>query len=260
LHQVLEMKWSIRHSENQAIQPLQVQITLYGFTFLIFLDTLFFFILFFTESLTESLGNYMKLTKRQEEFLRFVSEYINDWGHAPSFEEIRRHFGFRSLNSVFTYLRVLEKKGYIKLPKRKNLKRAFEIIKPIEARRFELPLLGRVMAGKPIEAVEERDRVVEVPPSMVRGRECFVLEVGGNSMEEDGILDGDLVVVQKQAVAENGEIVVALIEDEATIKRFYRGKDHIELKPAHRDMEPIVVKDRDIRILGKVIGVIRHYR
>ena len=202
----------------------------------------------------------MKLTRRQEEFLRFVSGYIKEWGYAPSFEEIKDYFGFKSLNSVFTYLKTLERKGYIKLPKRKNLKRAFEIIKPVEARRFELPLLGRVMAGRPIEAVEERERMVEIPPSMIKGRECFVLEVEGNSMEEDGILDGDLVVVQKQSVAENGDIVVALIEGEATIKRFYRGKGHIELKPAHRDMEPIIIKDEDIKILGKVIGVIRHYR
>ncbi len=98
----------------------------------------------------------MKLTKRQEEFLRYISDYIKEWGHPPSFDEIKGYFKFESYHSVTTHLRVLERKGYIKLPGKKNLKRAFEVIKPVESRRFELPLLGRVMAGRPIEAVEER--------------------------------------------------------------------------------------------------------
>jgi len=201
----------------------------------------------------------MKLTRKQEEFLRYVVEYMDDWGQPPSYEEICRHFGFSSYNTVATYLRILERKGYIRLPSKKNQKRAFEVIKTVESRRFELPLLGRVAAGRPIEAVEDR-RVVEVPPSMVGSGEYFVLEVKGESMKEDGILDGDLVVVRRQPVAENGDTVVALIENEATVKRYYRKRGYIELRPAHRDMEPIIVKDREISIQGKVIGVIRYYR
>ncbi|HDM10737.1 MAG TPA: transcriptional repressor LexA [Desulfobacteraceae bacterium] len=201
----------------------------------------------------------MKLTSKQKQFLTYLSEYVERWGHAPSFEEIRGHFNFRSYNTVSTYLKILERKGYIRLPKEKNKKRAIEVIKPVEAGRFEFPLLGRVAAGKPIEAVEDRE-VIEVPPSMARAGEHFVLQVQGNSMEEDGILDGDYVVVRKQPTAENGETVVAIINNEATVKKYYKRKNYVELRPAHKGMEPIIVKDRDFRIEGKVVGVIRYYR
>ncbi len=200
----------------------------------------------------------MKLTPKQKEFLAYLADYVDRWGHAPSFEEIRDHFEFGSYNTVSTYLKILERKGYIRLPKQKNKKRAIEIIKPMEAGRFEFPLLGRVAAGKPIEAIEDH-QVIEVPPSMARGGDHFVLQVQGDSMEEDGILDGDYVVVRKQPLAQNGDTVVAIIDNEATIKKFYRHKDHVELRPAHKGMEPIIVKDRDFRIEGKVVGVIRYY-
>ena len=199
----------------------------------------------------------MKLTDKQKAFLAYISRYAEEWERPPSFDEIRSHFGFRSYNTVTTYLKALARKGYIRLPREKNLKRAMEIISPVETRRFEFPLLGRVAAGKPIEAVEDPG-VIEVPPSMVGGGDHFVLQVKGDSMEEDGILDGDYVVVRKQPVAENGEVVVALINNEATVKRYYKGKDHVELRPAHTGMEPIRVKKGDLRIEGKVVGVMRY--
>lgn len=201
----------------------------------------------------------MKLTQKQQDFLEFISQYMDEWGQSPSFDEICSHFGFNSYNTVTTYLKILERKGYIRLPGEKNRKRAIEVISPVEARRFEFPLLGRVAAGKPIEAVEDVD-VIEVPPSMIGSGDHFVLQVKGFSMLEDGILDGDFVVVRKQPTAENGETVVALINNEATLKRYYKRDDQVELRPAHEGMESIWVKEGDLRIEGKVVGVIRHYR
>ncbi len=201
----------------------------------------------------------MKLTDRQKQVLTYISRYIDEWAKSPSFDEICSHFGFASYNTVSTYLNTLEKKGYIRRPREKNRKRAIEVISPVETRKFEWPLLGRVAAGQPIEAIEDLD-VVEVPPSMTDEGECFVLQVKGVSMEEDGILDGDFVVVRKQATAKNGEIVVALVNNGVTVKRYYRKKDHVELRPSHGDMPSIRVQSEDFRIEGKVVGVMRYYR
>ena len=201
----------------------------------------------------------MKLTEKQRSFLGYISQYMEDWGKAPSFEEICAHFGFRSYNTVTTYLKLLERKGYIRLPREKNRKRAIEVVSPVETRRFEFPLLGRVAAGKPIEAVEDVD-TMEVPPSMIGSGDYFVLQVKGDSMQDDGILDGDFLIVRKQPTAENGETVVALINNEATVKKYYKRKDHVELRPAHRGMAPIIVEEGDLRIEAKVMGVMRKYR
>ena len=200
----------------------------------------------------------MKLTEKQKKFLGYISRYIDEWGRAPTFEEICSHFGFSSYNTVTTYLKALERKGYIRLPRKKNQKRAIEVISPVETRRFEFPLLGRVAAGKPIEAVEDVN-VIEVLPSMIGSGHYFVLEVKGDSMKDDGILDGDFVVVRKQPTAENGETVVALINNEATIKKYYKRKRNVELRPANEGMQSIVVRKGDLLIQGKVVGVIRHY-
>jgi repressor LexA len=201
----------------------------------------------------------MKLTEKQKAFLGYISRYMEDWGRSPSFEEICSHFGFTSYNTVTTYLKTLKRKGYIRLPRKKNQKRAIEVISPVETRRFEFPLLGRVAAGKPIEAVEDMD-VIEVPASMIGQGDHFVLQVKGDSMKEDGILDGDFIVVRKQPTAENGETVVALINNEATVKKYYRRRNYVELRPAHTDMESIIVRKGDLRIEGKIVGVIRHYK
>jgi len=134
----------------------------------------------------------MKLTEKQKAFLKYLSRHAEEWGHPPSFEEICSHFGFSSYNTVTTYLKTLERKGYIRLPGKKNRKRAIEVISPVETRRFEFPLLGRVAAGKPIEAVENID-VIEIPQAMTGQGDYFVLQVRGNSMKEDGILDKDFI-------------------------------------------------------------------
>ncbi len=201
----------------------------------------------------------MKLTEKQKAFLDFIHRYIEEWGRSPSFDEICSNFGFRSYNTVTTYLGILERKGYIRLPKEKNRKRAIELISPIETRRFELPLMGRVAAGKPIEAIVDVS-AIEVPPSMIGDGKHFVLQVKGDSMQEDGIMDGDFVVVKKQPTAETGETVVAIINNETTVKKYYPGKDHIELRPAHSGMKAIRVHNGDVHVEGKVVGVIRYYK
>jgi len=201
----------------------------------------------------------VKLTPKQKDFLAYISRYIEEWGRSPSFSEICSHFRFRSYNTVTTYLKILEQKGYVRLPREKNQKRAIQVISPVETRRFELPLLGMVAAGKPIEAVEDVS-AIEVPPSMIGSGDYFVLQVKGDSMEEEGILDRDFVVIRKQPTAENGETVVALIDNEATIKKYYHRKDHVELRPAHTGMEPIRVEQEGLRIEGKVVAVMRYYK
>ncbi|HOP48591.1 MAG TPA: transcriptional repressor LexA [Desulfobacteraceae bacterium] len=201
----------------------------------------------------------MKLTDKQKTFLDYVSRYIDEWGASPSFGEICSALGFHSYNTVTNYLKILERKGYIRLPAKKNQKRAIEVISPVETRRFEFPLLGRVAAGKPIEAIIDVD-TIELPPSMISSGNHFVLRVKGDSMQEDGIIDQDFIVVKKQPTAENGDTVVALINNEATVKRYYKRKDHIELRPAHTGMEPIIVRQGDLHIEGKVVGVIRYYK
>jgi len=201
----------------------------------------------------------MKLTEKQKAFLEYISHYMEDWGQSPSFEEICSHFGFTSYNTVTTYLKTLEWKGYIRLPNKKNQKRAIEVISPVETRRLEFPMLGRVAAGKPIEAVEEVD-AIQVPPSMTGQGDHFVLQVRGDSMKEDGILDKDFIVVRKQPTAENGQTVVALINNEATVKKYYKQENYVELRPSHADMESILIKEGDLRIEGRVVGVMRHYK
>ena len=201
----------------------------------------------------------MRLTEKQKAFLGYISRYVEDWGRSPSFEEICYHFGFTSYNTVTTYLKTLERKGYIRLPRKKNQKRAIAVISPVETRRLEFPLLGRVAAGRPIEAVETVD-AIEIPPSMIGKGDHFVLQVKGDSMKEDGILDGDFIVVRKQSTAENGQTVVALINNEATVKKYYQRKGHVELRPAHKDMEPLIINEGDLRIEGRVVGVMRHYK
>ena len=201
----------------------------------------------------------MKLTEKQKAFLRYISRYMEDWGRSPSFKDICSHFGFTSYNKVTTYLKTLERKGYIRLPNKKNQKRAIEVISPVETRQLEFPLLGKVAAGKPIEAVEKVD-AIEVPPSMIGQGDHFVLQVKGNSMKEDGILDGDFIVVRKQPTADNGQTVVALINNEATVKKYYKQENYVELRPAHIGMEPIIIKEGDLRIEGRVVGVMRHYK
>ncbi|MGE0615749.1 MAG: transcriptional repressor LexA [Bacteriovoracia bacterium] len=217
------------------------------------------------------------LTPKQLKVLEFIEQFRAEKGYAPSQHEIAQHFGFQSLGTVQNYLVRLERQGA--LQKSWNARRGIQLLKTPPSTTHPaarqgssirhdsrdgsgtvpIPLLGRVAAGRPIEAIETPESI-EVPASMLRQGEHFVLKVSGSSMIEDGILDGDFAVIKKQADAQNGQTVVALIGNEATIKRFYRMRDRVELHPANPAFKPIVVEsmvESDFRIEGVLAGVIR---
>jgi len=202
----------------------------------------------------------MSLTKRQREILTFLSVYTDENGYAPSFEEIAENFGFTSLATVHEHLSNLERKGYIR--RGYNESRAIEILPSESSPRFvELPLLGLVAAGLPIEAAVSGETMA-VPPDMLRkSGNHFVLKVRGNSMIDEQIRDGDFVVVNERQTADNGEMVIALLErTSATVKRYYREKDgRIRLQPANDAMDPIFTDERNLLIQGVVVGVLRKY-
>ncbi|MGD8321968.1 MAG: transcriptional repressor LexA [Gemmatimonadota bacterium] len=202
----------------------------------------------------------MPLTKRQKEILDYIEGFIEERGYAPSFEEIAASFGYSSLATVHEHLSNLERKGYIR--KSYNESRSIELVRSGSgAPSVELPLLGAVAAGLPIEAVPDTESLA-VPPDMVRRqRDNYVLRVEGSSMIEEQIRDGDYIVVQAQQTAEDGEMVVALVGgDSATVKKLYREPgNRIRLQPANPTMDPIVVDARDVQIQGIVVGVIRKY-
>lgn len=202
----------------------------------------------------------MPLTKRQKEILDYITAFIEDKGYAPSFEEIAGAFGYSSLATVHEHLSNLERKGYIR--KAYNESRSLEVTRPDAGEpTVQLPLLGAVAAGMPIEAITGHETIA-VPPDMVsRRRESYVLRVEGNSMIEEQIRDGDYIVVQAQETAEDGQMVVALVGGEsATVKKLYREPGgRIRLQPANPAMDPIVVDARDVRVQGVVVGVIRKY-
>ncbi|MEQ8330787.1 MAG: transcriptional repressor LexA [Longimicrobiales bacterium] len=202
----------------------------------------------------------MPLTKRQKEILDYIRGFIDDYGYAPSFEEIAEAFGYSSLATVHEHLSNLERKGYIR--KSYNESRSIEMVAAdSDGAALDLPLLGSVAAGMPIEAVQDHETLT-VPRDMVRRqRENYVLRVEGNSMIEEQIRDGDYIVVQAQQSAEDGEMVVALVGgDSATVKKLYREPGgRIRLQPANPTMEPIIVDADDVTIQGVVVGVIRKY-
>ena len=202
----------------------------------------------------------MPLTRRQREILDYLSGYIGDKGYAPSFEEIARQFTFASLATVHEHLTNLERKGYIR--RNHNESRAIEIVPPKgQTGATELPLLGLVAAGHPIEAISGDDTLA-VPDELLprRGR-SYVLRVRGDSMVDEHIQDGDFVVVQERNQADNGQTVVALVEGSgATVKRFYREPGGwIRLQPANPEMAPLRLNERDVIVQGVVVGVIRKY-
>jgi repressor LexA len=202
----------------------------------------------------------MPLTKRQKEILDHVESFIEKHGYAPSFEEIADAFGYSSLATVHEHLSNLERKGYIR--KAYNESRSIELVGvTFGANATELPLLGAVAAGVPIEVIEEQETIA-VPPDMVRSEgENFVLRVEGESMIDEQIRDGDYIVVSSQETASDGQMVVALIGgDSATVKKMYREPDgRIRLQPANPSMPPIVEDARNVQIQGVVVGVIRKY-
>ena len=199
----------------------------------------------------------MTLTKRQKEFLDFISAFIDEHGIAPTLEEIGEHFELNSLATVHKHLANLESKGLIR--RKWNFSRAIELVDP-RARpgAVDLPLLGYVAAGAPIEAVETDDSFV-VPEQLLGRGSSFVLRVKGDSMIDDGICDGDYIVVEKRDRAANGETVVALVDGEATVKRFHLDGDVVRLMPANERVAPIVAAAAAVEVRGVVVAVMRRY-
>jgi repressor LexA len=209
----------------------------------------------------EGMIKMKKLTDKQEKILDFISSEINIKGYPPSVRDICKAVGLKSTSTVHGYLNRLEKYGYIK---RDPLKpRALKILlndnnKPENDTIRELidvPIVGKVTAGEPILAVENIEDTFPLPIAYAKNKDLFALRVSGESMIEAGILDGDLVIVSQQNTAKNGDIVVALIEDEATVKRFYKEEDYFRLQPDNKYMYPIIVKE--LSILGVVVGLYR---
>jgi repressor LexA len=203
-----------------------------------------------------------ELTQRQRDILAFINESIQQRGYPPTLREIGARFGIRSTNGVNDHLRALEKKGYLH---REDLKsRALRPVDAVQGSAVDVPLLGRVAAGQPILAEKTYDDTVKIDRFFVGNhREVFALRVQGDSMIDDGIYDGDYVFVRKQLDADAGEIVVAMIEGEATVKRYFPEGDSIRFQPANAKMAPIVVKRREFRsvnLLGVVVGVYRKLR
>ncbi|MBF7097619.1 transcriptional repressor LexA [Alkalibacter sp. M17DMB] len=201
------------------------------------------------------------LSKKQNEILDFIASEVNKKGYPPSVREICQAVGLRSTSTVHGHLSKLEQKGYIRrdptLPRAieiigRNLSEDYQVSKEL----VNIPIVGKVTAGAPILAVENIEDSFPLPIDFVGKNESFILSVKGDSMIEAGILDGDYVIVEKRNTAVNGDIVVALIDgEEATVKRFYKEKSHIRLQPENSSMDPIIATD--VRILGKVSGVIR---
>ncbi|NLW17695.1 MAG: transcriptional repressor LexA [Firmicutes bacterium] len=196
------------------------------------------------------------LTKRQAEILNFIKQSVLEKGYPPSVREIGAAVGLNSSATVHSHLNSLEKKGFIRRDPTKP--RAIEILDDsfqsvVDA--VPVPVVGRVTAGAPILAVENIEDYFPLPRQVIRDQEVFILQVRGDSMVEAGILDGDYVLVRRQNTADNGDIVVALLGDEATVKTFYKEKTHIRLQPENRSLSPILTQN--VIVLGKVIGVFR---
>ena len=200
------------------------------------------------------------ITQREEAILEVIKETIRHKGYPPSVREIGQAVGLSSSSTVHGYLKKLEGKGLLRRDPTKP--RAIEVLDRIATETMDfdvsnIPILGRVSAGTPILAIENQEGSLHLPLEFTGTGDFFLLKVKGRSMIEAGIMENDLVLVRQQPIAENGDIIVALLEEDATVKRFFREQDYIRLQPENKIFSPILVKD--IQILGKVVGVIRKY-
>lgn len=205
----------------------------------------------------------MAITKRQREVYDFISEFVAGKGYSPSFEEIGEALGLSSLATVHKHISNLETKGLLK--RDYNRSRSIDVV-PIRGKakvpppenRFELPLVGRIAAGRPVEQVEQPETISLT--DFTKAKDVFVLQVTGESMQDEHIVDGDYVLVEKTQTARNGEIVVALVNgSDTTLKRFYKEGDMIRLQPSNATMQPIMVPAANVQIQGRVVGVLRKY-
>ena len=200
----------------------------------------------------------MILTKRQKEILDFIKQHIKLYDYAPTLREIGEHFGLSSVATVHDHVKTLSQKGLLK--KVEGRARFLELVtEEKDSGVRKVPLLGTVAAGSPIEALEDIETVT-LPEEMLGLKETFILRVKGDSMIEEHILDGDNIVVEKSSYPENGQIVVALIGNEVTVKKIYREAGQIRLQPANINMSPIYIKEGEVDIQGIVIGILRNLR
>lgn len=203
---------------------------------------------------------YGKITEKQREILEYMKKEILNKGYPPTVRDICEAVSLKSTSSVHSHLETLEKNGYIRRDPTKP--RAIEIIdENFNLTRREMvnvPIIGRVAAGQPILAVENIDSYFPIPAEYMPNAEAFILKVKGESMINAGIYDGDNILVEKCSTASNGDMVVALVDDSATVKTFFKEEDHIRLQPENDSMEPILVPD--CQVLGKVFGVFRFFR
>jgi repressor LexA len=195
------------------------------------------------------------LTRKQKEVYDYICAYLDEHGTSPTQLEIKEYFGFKSLGSVQDYIKYLVNGGYLR-----NDSNAVRGLVPVTHAEpsVEIPLLGKVAAGNPIEVVEGQE-TIPVPRTMLKQGTHFALTVTGQSMIEDGILDGDVIIIKKQQTANNGDTVVATVDHEATVKRFYKKSSKIELHPANSSMKPIIVSDQEFQIKGILVGLLRQY-
>ncbi|HEX2204102.1 MAG TPA: transcriptional repressor LexA [Longimicrobium sp.] len=200
----------------------------------------------------------MALTKKQRQILDYVESFVDSYGYSPSYEEIAQAFGYSSLATVHEHLTNLEQKGFLR--KNYNKSRSLEVVRADPSNiALELPLLGTVAAGLPLEAVVDQETIA-VPHDMVRRGNNYVLRVKGESMIDEQIRDGDYIIVNSRQTAENGEMVVALVDGEsATVKKFYREGGRVRLQPANPTMQPMVYPAERVQVQGIVVGVIRKY-
>jgi len=198
------------------------------------------------------------LTEKEEKVYGFIKGYFDKYGRAPTYAEIRDKFNYSAISTVQDFINQLKMKGYIEAPIGTNRKRALELVENDFSDLAKIPLSGTVAAGQPIEAVETRD-YVDVPKNLLKKNgDYFALKVKGDSMIEDCIMEGDVVVIKRQSNASNGQTVVAILDNEATIKRFYRKKGQIELHPANPNYKIIKVPENsEFKILGVLASVIR---
>ena len=200
------------------------------------------------------------LNEREQTILSFIKEEVRRKGYPPSVREIGKAVGLKSSSTVHAYLCQLEEKGYLRKGPAKP--RAIEVLDSGSAlsdpQIVEVPIVGKVAAGTPILAAQNLDGSLPLPLDLLGSGEHFLLTVQGDSMVEAGILEGDILIVKSQPRAENGEIVVAMIEDEATVKRFFKRDGYIELRPENSHMQPIIVTGQ-VEVIGKVIGLIRKF-
>jgi repressor LexA len=204
--------------------------------------------------------SYGRISKKQQEILDYIKSEILNRGFPPAVREICEAVNLKSTSSVHSHLEALEKNGYIRRDATKP--RAIEIIDDnfnlVRREVVNVPLVGTVAAGQPLLAVENVENYFPIPAELMPNAQSFMLRVKGDSMINAGIFDGDRVLVKQQSTADNGDIVVALLEDSATVKTFYKEKGYYRLQPENDSMDPIIVNE-ELQILGKVFGVMRFY-